>query len=173
MDIDLLDDEALQSSMATGSLWIVLVGTVLGVLGAIALPHEDITPWWFVALGVLSMAALPVHELVHAAGFKVLSGGKARLAFGFSSWMLYTAAPGCVLPRGRFCVVLLAPAVVITLALGLGAWMMGYPLLGWSLAVVHLAGCTGDMAYVRIIASEPQVTMVQDTQRGISLFCDE
>jgi hypothetical protein len=50
---------------------------------------------------------------------------------------------------------------------------LGWPFLGWFLAVIHLAGCTGDMAYVRIIASEPQANLVQDTERGISLFHDE
>ena len=173
VNIDLLDDEALQASMAAGSLWIVVVGVALGVLGAVGMPHEPVTPMWLVALGVASVAALPVHELVHAAAFKLLSGGRARITFGFSSWMLYTAAPGCVLPRGRFCVVLIAPSVVVTCALAASAMALGRPLMAWFLCVIHLAGCTGDFGFVRAIASEPTATHVEDTIRGIALYCDE
>jgi len=172
VDIDLLDDEALQGQIAIDSLWVVLIGTVLGILGAIALPHEPLSPWWLALLGVVSMLALPVHELVHAAAFKILSHGTASIRFGFANWMLYTSAAGTILPRRAFCVVLLAPAVLVTSALAVGATVLGWPLLGWFLAVVHLAGCTGDWGYVRIIASEPQAVLIRDTDRGITLYAE-
>lgn len=173
LDIDLLGDEQLQSMMAMDSLWIVLVGILTGVLGAVAFAHEPVTLCWFVLMGVASLVALPVHELVHAAAFKLLSRGKARITFGFGGWMLYTASLGTILPRKSFCVVLLAPAVIVTGILGIGAVALGYPLLAWFLAIIHLCGCTGDIGYVRIIASEPSAAYVQDTERGIALFCDE
>ena len=173
LDIDLLNDEQLQGEIAMGSLWVAVLGTLVGVLGAVAMPHEALSPGWFVALGAVSVAALPVHELVHAAAFTLLSGFTARVRFGFSSWMLYTTAAGTTLPRKRFCIVLLAPAVLVTLALFVGAQALGYSLLGWFLAVVHLAGCTGDIAYVRIIVHEPFATHVQDTENGIALIHDE
>lgn len=173
IDIELLEDQALQADMAMLSLWIVLMGTLVGVLGAVALPHEPVTPMWFLALGIISFLVLPIHELIHAVAFKLVSGGRAHIRFGFSSWMLYTSSVGTVLPCNRFRVVLLAPSVIITLALGLVPWQCGWPLLGWFLAVVHLAGCTGDIGYVRIIASEPTAAWVQDTERGITLFSDE
>lgn len=173
LSIDLLDDERLQGDMVAGSLWIVLVGTLLGVFGAALLPHEPIGLAWFLLLGIVSVAALPIHELAHAAFFVLCSGFKAHIRFGFSSWMLYTAAPGCMLPRKHFCVVLLAPAVLVTGALGYGAIALGWPLLGWFLSVVHLAGCAGDIAYARAIASEPAAAFVEDTERGIALYCDE
>ena len=173
VDIDLLGDEQLQASMASGSMVILLVGVLVGVLLAVALPHEPITFWWFVELAIISIVALPVHELVHAAAFKLMSGFGAHLKFGFSNWMLYTSSPGTVLTRSRFCTVLLAPSVVVTLALWVCAAMAGQPLLGWFMAVVHLSGCTGDIGYVRIIANEPTANLVQDTERGIALFHDE
>lgn len=172
MDIDLLDDERLQASMAAASLWILVIGILFGVLGATVLPHEPITIIWFILLVAVSLVALPVHELVHALAFKLFSGGRARIRFGFSNWMLYTMAPGCMLPRIRFCAVLLAPSVVVTMALGFVPAVLGYPLLGWFVAVVHLSGCTGDMAYVRIILGEPRAMWVEDTERGIALFRD-
>ena len=63
----------------------------------------------FVLLALASLVALPVHELVHAGAFALLSGFSARICFGFSDWMLYTSAAGVMLPKRRFCVVLLAP----------------------------------------------------------------
>ena len=173
VDIDLLDDDQMQGEIAMGSLWIVVLGTLIGVLGAVVIPHEPLGLWWFVALGIISVVALPVHELVHAVAFALLSGFTARIRFGFSNWMLYTSAAGTTLPRKRFCIVLLAPAVLVTSALLAVAWAFGYPLLGWFLAVIHLAGCTGDISYVRIIAHEPYATLIQDTENGIALFHDE
>ena len=173
MDIELLEDVQLQAQMSAWSLWIMLVGVLVGVLLAVGIPHEPVTPWWFVALVVVSVVALPVHELTHAAAFKVMTGFEARITFGFSNWMLYTASPGTMLPRVQFCVVLLAPSLVVTALLCLCLVAAGMPLLGWFCAVIHLAGCTGDIGYVRIIASEPTANLVQDTERGIALFHDE
>ena len=173
IDIDLMDDEQLQAQMTAHSLWILLAGVLLGVLAAVALPHEQISLLWFVLLVGMSVAALPIHELVHALAFELLSGFRAKISFGFKSGMLYTSAAGTVLPRGRFCAVLLAPSVVVTSALVACAAILEMPLLGWFLAVVHLAGCTGDFGYVRIIVSEPLANLVQDTNRGIALFHDE
>lgn len=169
MDIDLLDDVALQQQMVHASMLILLVGVLAGV----ALQHEDVGIGWFVLLALASLVALPVHELVHAGAFALLSGFSARICFGFSDWMLYTSAAGVMLPKRRFCVVLLAPTFLVTTVLVLVPALLGMPLLGWFAAVLHLAGCTGDMAYVRIIAREPMATHVEDTERGISLLHDE
>ena len=172
-DIELLDDVQLQAQMSAWSLWILLIGVLVGVLLAVGMPHEPVTPWWFVALVAVSVAVLPLHELVHAAAFKLVTGFEARITFGFANWMLYTASPGTMLPCGRFCAVLLAPAVVVTALLGVCLSVTGMPLLAWFCGVIHLAGCTGDIGYVRIIASEPAANLVQDTERGIALFHDE
>ncbi|MDO4797515.1 MAG: DUF3267 domain-containing protein [Coriobacteriales bacterium] len=170
LDVDLLDDAIMQERMAMLSMAILVVGVLLGVLCAVVLPHEEVGPLWFVVLVAASVAALPVHELVHAAAFKLVSGFRARVTFGFSSWMLYTSAPGCVLPKGPFCVVLMAPTVVVTALLLAIPIALGFPLLGYFLAIIHLAGCTGDMEYVHVIASEPAADLVEDTARGISLL---
>ena len=172
-DIDLLGDTAIQQQMVTSSAMILAVGALVGAIGAVALPHEQVGPLWFVALVGASLVALPAHELVHAAGFMLLTGFTARVRFGFADWMLYTSAAGSVLRRGRFCAVLLAPALLVTAALFVVAFALGRPLLGWFLAVIHLAGCTGDLAYVWIIVREPKATHVEDTPRGIALFHDE
>ena len=171
-DIDLLDDHALRQEMTWASMGILVGGTLAGVLAAVILPHERIDPLWFLALALGSVGALPVHELVHAAAFKLLTGFRAHVRFGFGGWMLYTSAEGTIMRRHRFCAVLLAPTVLVSVALFVVAGALGSPLLGWFLVVIHLAGCTGDLAYVRIVMREPMATHVEDTAYGIALFHD-
>ena len=172
-DIDLVEDEWLLRELTWWSLGILVVGTLLGVLMGVALPHEAIDVLWFVRLAAVSVLALVVHELVHALAFKLATGFRARVTFGISSLMPYTRSPGTVLSRHTFCWVLLAPAFVVTTALFVGAAVLGQWLLGYFLALLHLSGCTGDAAYVRVIMSEPRATFIEDTPRGISLIHDE
>ncbi len=171
-DIELLNDYVLQQQMVWASMGIFVAGVLVGVIAAFALPHEVVSLLWFLVLVLVSVVALPIHELVHAGAFMLLTGFTAHLRFGITDWMLYTMAPGTVLRRHRFCAVLLAPAMLVTTALLAVPWSLGFPLLGWFLAVIHLAGCTGDFAYVGIILREPKATHVEDTERGIALFYD-
>ena len=172
-DIDLVEDEWLLRELTWWSLGMLVVGTLFGVLLAVVLPHEKIDLLWFAALIVVSIVALFVHELVHALAFKLATGFRARVTFGITSLMPYTRSPGTILNRQVFCWVLMAPAVVVTLALFVGATLRGQWLLGYFLALLHLSGCTGDATYVRVIMSEPRANYIEDTPRGISLFHDE
>lgn len=172
-DIDLLGNPFVQQQMVWTSITLLALGICAGIIGGVALPHEQIGPLWFVILVVVSLVALPLHELVHAAAFLLLSGFSAHIRFGFTGGMLYTSAVGTILPRRRFCIVLLAPAVIVTTVLVLAAFTAGYPLMGWFLAAIHLAGCTGDFALARAIFHEPLATYVQDTERGVAFFYDE
>ena len=172
-DIDLVEDEWLLRELTWWSLGVLVVGTLLGVFLAVALPHERVDLLWFAALAVVSILALFVHEFVHALAFKLATGFRARVTFGFVSGMPYTRAPGTILNRHVFCWVLMAPAVVVTTVLFVGAAMRGQWLLGYFLALLHLSGCTGDATYVRINMGEPRANYIEDTPRGISLFHDE
>ena len=172
-DIDVLGDEALLARMARlsvgilagGAVACVAVGICLGWGGAASLG-------WWAALVLASAAALPVHELVHGAAFKLLCPG-CRVSFGFESMFLYTNAHKAVLPRGRMTCVLLAPAVVVTLVLAVGAAAAGEAVLACALAALHLAGCVGDVLMAREIRREPECTHVRDTDRGVELLADE
>ncbi len=172
-DIDLLGNQFVQQQMVWTSVTLLALGICAGIVGAVALPHEQVDLLWFVILVVASVVALPLHELVHAAAFMVFSRFSARIRFGFTSGMLYTSAVGTILPRRRFCIVLLAPAIIVTTVLVVVAFAAGYPLMGWFLAAIHLAGCTGDFALARSIMRESMATYVQDTERGVALFYDE
>jgi len=171
-DIDILDDEILQTEIWVMSVIFLLVGILAGLIFAFCGAHEEISLRWFLALGLLTLVSQPVHELVHAAGFMIASGFRARIRFGFTTGMLYTTAVGTMLRKGAFLCVLLAPAVVVSTALGVGCCVAGYPLLAYFCVVLHLAGCTGDFAYFYIIAREPKAHYVEDTARGVSLLSE-
>lgn len=170
-DIDILGDETLQARVAWLSLAIVVV-TVLaaGSLG-FAMGGERVGVWWWVALAAGSFVALPVHELVHAAAFKLLSRG-CKVSFGFQNAFLYTKTDGAMLRRARMLCVLLAPSLLVTAVLAALAFAAGLPVLAVLLAGLHLSGCAGDILMVAACLREPACTHVRDTETGITLLSD-
>ena len=174
-DINLLDERSpvlarsVRLTLAILGAGVVLA-VILWILGAL---EQEISIWGVLAVVAASVVALPVHELVHAAFFKLLGGREARITFGMKTGMLYTSAEGLVLPKGRFSVVLLAPTVLVTAALVAGFLAAGRPLAAWFAAVIHLAGCTGDTATFSEVLRTPECTHVEDTDYGVALLADQ
>ena len=170
-DIDVLGDEALQRGIARLSLVLLAVTALLAALLALALGDERLDVWWWVTLALGSLVALPVHELVHAAAFKLLCPG-CRVSFGFKDAFLYTKTDGALLRRGCMVAVLLAPSVLVTAALVALALGAGLPVLAILLAGVHLSGCAGDILMASATLREGDCTHARDTETGITLLCD-
>lgn len=181
-DIDFFGDDALRQRLVYVSVWLLLGGAALAVTlsvvaGAgvieemLALPGDWGAVMWPLAMIALSVAALPVHELVHALLMRVLGGPGTRVSFGYQAGMLYAGCPGLVLSKPRFVAVLLAPAVLVTAALlGLGL-VLGYPFMTIWAAVLHLSGCSGDILAAGSILRERACTHCRDTERGVELLC--
>jgi len=171
VDIDVLEDTALQRRMVMLSCWLLAgVASVIVACFVAEMPGETLGPWWFVALAVVVAVSFVVHELVHAAFFKLLGGRDCRISFGYQAGMLYTDAHGVMLTRARMCCVLLAPTVLVDVALAVGGLVLGWPYLGLVCCAAHLSGCSGDILMVREIVSHPEATHVRDTDRGIELL---
>ena len=168
-DIDVLGDPELQRGIARLSLVIAGATVLLAVLLWLVLGGERVDVWWWVALAAGSVVALPVHEVVHAAAFKLLGAG-GRVSFGFQDAFLYTKTDGAVLSRARMVAVLLAPTVLVTAALASAALAVGRPVLAALLAGIHLSGCAGDMLMAAACLQEPACTHVRDTETGITLL---
>lgn len=173
LDVNILEDPAVQKAVARWTMPCTIAALVLVVAGIV---YQLMTQTLMDALGwlgwlvVLYVVSLPLHELVHAAFFKMFGPAGTRIIFGYKSGMLYAGCPGVRLPRGRFITVLMAPFVVLTLgylALGLGfhAW-----LLAWCLFFAHTAGCAGDFYFVRLILRHPEADLCEDTSTGIALW---
>lgn len=171
-DIDVLGDAALQARIARASALLLALGLVGTVAVALAAGGaEPAGAWWWVALAAATVASLPVHELVHAAGFKLLAPG-CRVTFGAQAGFLYACANGAVLPRRRMVAVLLAPAVLVTGAMALLACMAGLPSLAAALASLHVASCAGDLLMAWEVVREPACTHVRDTDSGVELLAE-
>ena len=96
--------------------------------------------------------------------------GTVRVTFGAQNGLIYTSAAGSVLTRPRYVCVLVAPTVLLSLAI-LGACLAaGAPLLGWCLFALHLSGCAGDLIMAARIATERGCTHVRDTDYGCELL---
>lgn len=175
-DINVLEDSETQARIVRDSVIVLVAGLVLscarGALGPSEGWRSVLDPTWWIALFAAYAASLPVHELVHAAAFKLLVPG-CRVRFGHTDWMLYAGCPGALIPRGRMLAVLLAPTVVVTAALLVGAVACGRPVLGWLLATFHLSGCVGDWLMVRSILASPACTHVEDTDFGVTLLAED
>ena len=170
-DIDVLGDAALQQRIARLSLVMAAATVLLAVLLCVGLGGEGIDVWWWVALAAGSLLALPAHELVHAAAFKLLCPG-CRVGFGFQDAFLYTRTDGAVAGRGRMVVVLAAPAVLVSAALAAAALAAARPVLALLLVGIHLSGCAGDLLMAATVLREPRCTHVRDTDSGITLLSD-
>ena len=182
-DIDFLGDEALRSRLLKLSLAIIVLGFVgefaLGLLGAapisaerarLAFAGDFAQVAWFVLLALVVLAALPVHELIHAAYFRLFGGPGTRVTFGYQAGMLYAGCPGLVLERDRFCIVLAAPAVILSAALLGAGSALGLPNLGYLAFVLHLSGCVGDLLAIWEIRRERRCIRCEDTEVGVRLL---
>lgn len=99
--------------------------------------------WTFFAL-------LPIHELIHAAAYKIV--GAPTIGFGadLKKLVFYATADQFMVDRKKFLFVALAPFVIITTALIISLFFFSYPsnLVILSALILHTGGCFGDFALV-------------------------
>ena len=117
-----------------------------------------------------------LHEAVHGVLFLAF-GGRPR--FGFKPWtrfgpVFYAAAPGSYLDRSRYLAVGLAPAVLLTAALGAALALVAeddllVSTVIWAF-VLNLAGSALDMLMMRKVMSYPRATRFEDTGEGFVAY---
>lgn len=129
--------------------------------------------WAEVALFVvLIVVPLPVHELVHAAAFKLVKPS-AHVRFGMQDGLHYTTCEPEVFSRRRMLVVMLSPFALLTAAIFAIGCMLGAPLAAALAATIHASECAGDLLFAWLILSNRQVTHVRDTTYGIDLLTNQ
>jgi hypothetical protein len=172
-DLDILegrDEQRAVTVMGACALAVVALGAVPVALLA---PHA-LGAWQTVAWTAVGYAAsLPVHELVHALFFRVLGGRGTRVRFGFKSGMLYATSPGARYGRAAFVAILLAPLVVVSVALLAVGVLVGDATLCWLLVGLHASGCVGDVYFAWACLRTPGVELCEDTERGIRLLGED
>lgn len=163
--------------VVVGVFAVCLVPVFMLLGGPADLDAADAGGWmavvgWIVGLAAVSAASFAVHELVHAAFFKLFAPAGARVTFGanLETCMIYACAEGVVYSRRRYMVICLAPTVVVTTTFALGLAFSGYPLLCYLAAGLHLSGCVGDWYYVRTILRDRRIVACEDTSFGVRFF---
>lgn len=126
---------------------------------------------WVVALILVNVAAVFVHELIHAAYFKRYAPD-AEMTFGIKDDMILTGCPGTVFTRSQMFNILIAPAAWMTLVFALAAFLGAPSVLCCLSLFIHLAGCAGDLISAWTIKQEPRCTHCEDTLVGIKLLGD-
>lgn len=170
-ELDVLGDEPLRKRMLRWSGVVFAVTVVAAVLVLVVARPSPVGVVAQIAGGIVaSLVVLPVHELIHGAAFKLLGGPEVRVSFGHAAGCLYTRTNDAVLSRWRFVAVLLAPSVLLTVALLTAGTALGAPAAGVLAAGLHLTGCTGDLLMAWVIVRERGARYVQDTEDGCRLL---
>lgn len=135
-------------------------------------------PWdAFLAAPLLSLLKLVVftmavtayivlHELLHGAAYKLLTGHK--LTFGLTWSAAYCGVPDIFVYRSAALIALLTPFVVFTIVFLLAVLLIADPVsrcMAAFLLVTHIGGCVGDLydTGLYLFRFRDPATLMQDT----------
>lgn len=119
----------------------------------------------------ITLLLFVLHEAIHGLVMLVF-GARPRFGLTLVGNMLpafYATAPGQQFARAQYLAVAAAPMVVISL----GGFIAGFSDAGGYLVLplaVHLSGCVGDAAMIRMILRQPGGTLYEDLADGIRFF---
>lgn len=168
--VDIMVEGAARRSLLRLSVELLLLfGLAFGMLlAALEVPLKP--SWTELALSVsLIVVPLPVHELVHAAAFKLVNP-RAHVRFGMQNGLLYTTCEPEVFTRAQMLVVMLCPFVLLTPAIFALGWTLQAPFAAALAATIHASECAGDLLFAKLVLTNKQVTHVRDTSYGIDLL---
>ena len=167
MTIDAKSDKKLIVKMTLASLAVLVVFLALAVLWqgkkmlAEPMPLHLALGFW-----IALIAYLVLHELVHGAAYKMLTGQK--LTFGLTLSVAFCGVPEIYVYRKASLIAVLAPFVVfnivgvVLLAVLPGAWARFFTLIFLGL---HIGGCAGDLynTWLYLTRFQDPRTLTNDT----------
>jgi hypothetical protein len=125
---------------------------------------------WLATMLGLVVGILVIHELLHAAAFRLFIPG--GVIFGFKGLYAFAAAPTWYLPRDQHLLVIVTPLAVMT-AVGLVliaiAPVRWVPLTLFAVAL-NASGATGDLATVAWLLTKPRSAYVNDYGDGFGVY---
>jgi hypothetical protein len=126
---------------------------------------------------LLTFLLVPLHELIHAAAYKLMGARHASFDANLRKFYFYAIADQFVASRKEFTIVALAPFVVITLLL-LALLPFITPL--WMLTILsivftHTSFCSGDFGLLSYVAFHKDKTIVtyDDKAKKMSYFYEK
>ena len=165
--IDARADKKLVRGMTVTSFAVLLAFLALAVLWqgrrltAEPMPLQQALVFW-----VALIVYIVLHELVHGAAYKLLTGQK--LTFGITLTVAFCGVPEIYVYRRASLIAVLAPFVVFTvlgailLAVFPGAWTRFFLLIFLGL---HIGGCSGDLynTWLYLTKFKDPRTLTRDT----------
>ena len=132
-------------NVAAAVIMAVIIAAAALVIRPSHFLEESAVLHWLI-LFVSLFAYIILHELVHGAAYKLLTGQK--LTFGLTATVAYCGVPDIYVYRRTALISLLSPFVVFTLVFGGLMLALSSPadkLLAAIALAVHVGGCTGDL----------------------------
>jgi hypothetical protein len=175
----------LQKCMKTPSIYSRSYYLVNIALFALAVFCFSTDIWWkqfrvvdrlayFVTGLVVALALLPLHELIHAAAYRLQGAQQTSFDMNFKKFYFMALADKFVANRREFTIVALAPFVVISCLLLVAILLVPAPwtftLLGALLA--HAAMCSGDFGLLNYFAvhRDKDVVTFDDVASKVTYF---
>ncbi len=153
------------SALLTLVSLLVTVGVALIGYFLIEPPFWRARPWEILLFAAIIFGYIVLHELVHGAAYKLLTGQK--LTFGMTLTVAFCGVPTIYVYRKAALVALLSPFVVFSLLFG-GLIFIPVPLYQFAFTFMlglHLGGCSGDL-YVTglyLFKLKDNAILMQDT----------
>jgi hypothetical protein len=117
---------------------------------------------------------IPIHELIHAAVYKVAGAPEIKFGIKPEKYLFYVTADKYVIGKKRFMMVAFTPFVIISIGLILIACFTVYP-FSWSFIVslfVHTTMCIGDFALAGFFMQDDgeEIYTYDDTENSVTYF---
>ncbi len=129
-------------------------------------PRDAPLPEVLLGLGVgffvFFVVLLPLHELIHGLGYKLVGAKAVSYHADWRKLTFYAAADGFVASTREFCGVALAPFTIINAGLVLG-YVLAEPPVAWvclGALWLHTGGCAGDFALVNFLYKHRRQALV-------------
>ena len=127
-------------------------------------------PWWL-ALIVILLVVLPLHEFLH--GLTIMAfGQRVRYGAKLSKGVLYATSENALFRRNEYLAIALAPLVVITLLVMILMVIapQGFAYYLGIAAVLNAGGAIGDLWSVGVLLHYPEGVLVRDEADGFRIY---
>lgn len=172
-----LDEMDPQQMTNQGLLWFGIGGVVFVALAIRpALVHDPFSSWWNLVpfLGCLVVGTVLVMVLHEAAHGLTMAryGATARFGVAMTEQRVpyaFATSPGFRYTQRQYWWVAMMPTLAVNGLLAVAVLALPWGPYLVIPAAVHLSGCVGDWAMLRMVAGWPEGTLVEDTRTGFVL----
>jgi hypothetical protein len=135
------------------------------------LPEPQVDIHWLIALPVVFLIILPLHELMHGLTIR-LFGHNVRYGAKLSKGVFYATADSALFRRNEYIAVAVVPFVFITLlVMGLmfvlPQWVAYYAAIA---AVFNAGGAVGDLWSVGVVLGYPASALIRDEADSFRIY---